>query len=269
MKILSLNCWSGRVPTLVDYLRSVRADIYCLQEVLNSPPETPDMLYFGEQGSTPESQRTKLYAEICAALPGYQAFHLPAAQGYLHDGAKTEYKSQYGIATFVGPGIPIISSVSDFVFGKYRKTNWDAPPLPRQAHAVRVWDYDHDAALVVGHMHGLWLDNKKADTSARNDQALNFRELVRSIYRDGDGIVACGDWNVLPDSQTFEIMSKLELEDLVVGRGHTDTRTSYYKKEIRFADYMLVSPSLFRCHFEVVTNPEVSDHRALLIDTLK
>ena len=267
MKILSLNCWSGRVPGLVDYLRSQRADVYCLQEVLHSSPETPDLLSFEGQGSTAEAQRAKLFTELCAALPGYHAFHLPAAQGYLHDGAKTEHKSQYGIATFVGPGIPIISSVSDFVFGKYRKDNWDPPPLPRQAHVVRMWDYEHDAALVVGHMHGLWVDNKKADTSARNDQALNFRELVRSIYRDGDGIVACGDWNVLPDSNTFEVMSELELEDLVTGHGHTDTRTSYYKKEIRFADYMMVSPSLVRCNFEVVTNPEVSDHRALVLDT--
>jgi len=267
VKILSLNCWSGRVPGLVDYLQSQRADIYCLQEVLNSPPGTPDELMFAGQGSTPEYQRTKLYAELCAALPHYQAFHLPAAQGYLHDGAKTQYKAQYGIATFVGPGIPIIGSVSEFVFGQYRKDNWDPPPLPRQAHAVRVWDYERDAALVVGHMHGLWVPNGKADTADRNNQAFWFSTLVDGLVHEGDSVVACGDWNVLPGSSTLECLRKHELEDLVTGRGYKDTRTSYYKKDIRFADYMMVSKSLVNCAFDVVKSPEVSDHRALVLDT--
>lgn len=266
MKILSLNCWSGRRPNLVEYLQSAKADIYCLQEVLNSPPGTPDELMFAEQGSTPEYQRTKLFAELCAALPHYQAFHLPAAEGYLHDGAKTQYKSQYGIATFVGPGIPIIGTGSRFVYGEYRYSNWEEPPLPRQAHAVRVWDYDSGSPLVVAHMHGMWIPNGKQDTKERRMQACRFGSLIVGTMEPNDLIVACGDWNVLPGSETLSILRDLELQDLVTGRGHTDTRTSYYKKDVRYADYMMVSPDLAQCEFEVVKSPEVSDHRPLLLD---
>ncbi|MGO6900389.1 endonuclease/exonuclease/phosphatase family protein, partial [Rhizobium ruizarguesonis] len=48
--------------------------------------------------------------------------------------------------------------------------------------------------------------------------------------------------------------------------GLVDTRTSYYLKQGRFADYMLVTPGVKVAKFEVVEAPEVSDHRALLLD---
>ncbi|MEK1898053.1 MAG: endonuclease/exonuclease/phosphatase family protein, partial [Rhizobium sp.] len=72
--------------------------------------------------------------------------------------------------------------------------------------------------------------------------------------------------NVLPDSVTFEKLGRLGLNDLVTGRGFTDTRTSLYPKDGRFADYMLVTSEVVVERFEVVEAPEVSDHRPLLID---
>jgi len=78
--------------------------------------------------------------------------------------------------------------------------------------------------------------------------------------------VVCGDFNVLPDSETFEILGSLGLVDLVTSRGHDDTRTSHYKKQPRFADYMLVTSNVEVIRFDPVAEPEVSDHRALLLD---
>jgi hypothetical protein len=68
------------------------------------------------------------------------------------------------------------------------------------------------------------------------------------------------------DSATFKILARLGLSDLVTGNGLVDTRTSYYLKQGRFADYMLVTPEVKIAKFEVVATPEVSDHRALLLD---
>jgi len=85
------------------------------------------------------------------------------------------------------------------------------------------------------------------------------------VHRDGDGLILCGDFNVLPDSRTFEILSRLGLTDLVTTRGFTDTRTSLYKKPQRYADYMLVNTEMRVDDFTVVETPEVSDHRALLL----
>nr|WP_245278862.1 endonuclease/exonuclease/phosphatase family protein [Rhizobium leguminosarum] len=95
------------------------------------------------------------------------------------------------------------------------------------------------------------------------------RQLIRLIERVWPGderLVVCGDFNVLPDSSTFTILARLGLSDLVTGYGLVDTRTSYYLKQGRFADYMLVTPEVKVAKFEVVVAPEVSDHRALLLD---
>ena len=267
MRILSLNCWSGRVSGLAAYLAGMDADIYCLQEVLNSPPETPDELIFDEQGSTTEPQRAKLFAELCGSLPEHTGVHLPAARGYLHDNATTRYNAMYGIATFVRKTIPVVGSNSAFVHGSYRAGGWDPPPLPRQGHALRVWDHSCDKPLVVAHMHGMWVSNGKVDTPERASQAAKFYALVQSVRRKDDRLVMCGDFNILPDSAAFSLWRQgLGVEDLVVGRGHTDTRTSFYKKYPRYADYMLASPDVEVQTFSVVEQPEVSDHRPLVLD---
>jgi hypothetical protein len=73
---------------------------------------------------------------------------------------------------------------------------------------------------------------------------------------------------VLPESVTFEALGRLGLTDLVTSRGHTDTRTSYYRKEGRFADYMMVTPEVGVVIFDVVAEPEASDHRALHLEML-
>jgi hypothetical protein len=53
------------------------------------------------------------------------------------------------------------------------------------------------------------------------------------------------------------------LVDLV---GTADTRTSRYAKPVRHASYLLVSDPAAVRRFAVVAEPEVSDHRALLLD---
>jgi endonuclease/exonuclease/phosphatase family metal-dependent hydrolase len=75
--------------------------------------------------------------------------------------------------------------------------------------------------------------------------------------------VVCGDLNLLPDSETFGVLAGLGLADLV---GECGTRTSRYRKPVRHASYLLVSDPGAVARFEILTKPEVSDHRALLLD---
>ena len=117
-------------------------------------------------------------------------------------------------------------------------------------------------------MHGLRDPAGKGDTPAREEQASALVGLVERVWPRDEGLVVCGDFNVLPDSATFEILARLGLSDLVTANGLVDTRTSYYLKEGRFADYMLVTPEVKVARFEVVEAPEVSDHRALLLDIM-
>ena len=52
---------------------------------------------------------------------------------------------------------------------------------------------------------------------------------------------------------------------LVTGRGFTSTRNSHYKKPGRFADYMLINDLSAVQDFDVVYDPEVSDHCPLIL----
>lgn len=121
-------------------------------------------------------------------------------------------------------------------------------------------------SVTIVHLHGLRDLGGKGDTPARDAQTNRLIELIGSIRRDGDGLVVCGDFNVLPESRMIEALRGIGLTELVTGRGFTDTRTSFYGKTPRFADYMLVSDDVDVRQFDVVSEPEVSDHRALLVE---
>jgi endonuclease/exonuclease/phosphatase family metal-dependent hydrolase len=52
---------------------------------------------------------------------------------------------------------------------------------------------------------------------------------------------------------------------LVTAHGFTSTRNSHYKKQGRFADYMLINEAGAVQNFDVVYDPEVSDHCPLVL----
>lgn len=102
-------------------------------------------------------------------------------------------------------------------------------------------------------------------TPERRQQAHRLAELVTHVAAPDDAVIVCGDFNVEPTSETFEILGKLGLADLVTTRGFEGTRTSHYLKPGRFADYMLVNECVEVLEFSVVVEPEVSDHCPLVL----
>jgi len=248
------------------FLGEVNADVLCLQEVYDAPRDVPDELIFKERDAD-LSSRPKLFAELQALLPDHYGYFCPAARGWLHDGATTNYDVSYGIATFVHRRFPVTEQMSEFVFGSLRVGGWDPPPLPRVAHYLRLYDKKDDP-VVVAHMHGLYDSRGKMDTPQRGGQAESFVNGIKYICAPKEErVVVCGDFNVLPGSYTLARIADLGLAEQVVGRGHTDTRTTYYKKVgPRYADYMFTSAKVDINRFGVLAAPEVSDHRALLVD---
>ena len=264
-RVLSLNAWGGRLhEKLLPYLAQTEADVLCLQEVVRShdgPSET--RLY--RDGPLELPQRSNLFGEIAATLPDYDGFYLPTSAGLLFASTRT-VSAEFGIATFIRRGLPVIAQAADFVHGSYSPRGWGDHPRPRNAHCVRLYDTRKQGPLTIAHMHGLRTKNGKEDCPERTDQAHVLRRLIESVWKPGERLVVCGDFNVLPGSATFGILGELGLRDLVVTNGHIDTRTSWYEKTPRFADYMLVTPDVEVSGFEVVAAPEVSDHRALVLD---
>ena len=265
MRIVSLNVWAGRLhEPVLRYLAEVDADVLCLQEVSRTPGTPSDWLIYREPGLE-LPQRANFFDELTAALPGHDGFFFPTARGPLFDGDKP-VASLFGLATFVRKSLPVIAQAADFVHGRFSPGGWGEHPRARNAHCIRIADPAGGTSITIAQMHGLREASGKADTPARLDQAEALAGLIARIWPGQERLVVCGDFNVLPGSATFQTLARLGLADLVTAHGHTDTRTSHYAKPGRFADYLLVTPDVEVTAFEVIAQPEVSDHRPLLLD---
>lgn len=267
MRIMSLNAWGGKLyAPLLDYLAAVDADVLCLQEVVNTPGSAEAELIYRD-GDHVLNQRTNLYEDIKHVLPRHEARFFPASRGVLYDGQGRMHTSEFGLATFTRRALPVIGEAMSFVHGAFSADGWGDHPRARNAHCVRLFDPASRAPVTIAHMHGLRDPaSGKADSDIRRKQAERLAALIRTVWQPGEQLVVCGDFNVLPSSSTFEVLAELGLSDLVTGRGHTDTRTSHYAKPERYADYMLINDAVNVVSFEVVAEPEVSDHRALVLE---
>jgi endonuclease/exonuclease/phosphatase family metal-dependent hydrolase len=265
LRIISLNAWGGKLHApLMQYLRDADPDVVCLQEVTRSVTVSTDWLVYRD-GSHVLPQRANLFDEIRVALPAHEAFFSPMARGELFEGDARVW-SEFGLATFVRRTHPILGQALGFVHGDFSADGYGPHPRARNAHCIRLFDYQSNRPVTIAQLHGLRDLTGKGDTPARHAQAHALVELIERIWRDDEPLVVCGDFNVLPGSIMFDALSELGLTDLVTSRGYTDTRTSHYAKEGRFADYMLVTSDVEIVKFDVVAQPEVSDHRALLLE---
>jgi endonuclease/exonuclease/phosphatase family metal-dependent hydrolase len=181
--------------------------------------------------------------------------------------AQTFFKiSPWRYLIFVRKSFPVIAQIQDFVYKSYSPNGYGEHPRPRNAHAIRVFDYENNRTICVAHMLGLRDPRGKMDTPERTEQARKFVSIATRNAQDGDLLIVCGDFNVEPESETLKILSAAGLTDLVTTRTNQGTRSSYYKKPSRYADYMLVNAYVNVLDFNVVFDPEVSDHCPLVLE---
>ena len=260
MRIVSLNAWGGRRGrALLEWVRRGEAHVYCFQEVFSAPSLEEPRLPDGD-GYTIDAD---LHGSLARALPGYRTLFSAGSRGYVNDSTWTGLPLEYGLALFVHPSISIVAQRATMVHGSFRFDGSGEPPLSRTAQVVRLltpW-----GTVTLGHLHGLWQPSGKGDSAIRKNQAERFAELLGSVRASGDALVACGDFNVLPSSVTFEILGRLGLRDLVAAHGIESTRTELYRKEIRYGDYLLVDDRVAVERFEALEQPVVSDHRPLVL----
>ncbi len=264
MKIASLNGWGGKLhAALIDWLVAADPDVLCLQEVVHTPASEADWLTYRD-GDHVLAQRANFFREVSAALPGHGGTFCPAARGDLYEDGRA-IPSFWGLATFVRSGFPVIGQVQGFVHKGFSPDGYGEHPRSRPAHAVRLYDEARGGAVVVAQMHGLRDPRGKIDTPERAAQARRLCDMVAGLADTGDAIVVCGDFNVEPDSETFAILGEIGLIDLVTTWGVRSTRTSHYAKPGPFADYMLIGGTAAAKDFVVVAEPEISDHRPLVL----
>ena len=265
MKVMCLNGWGGKLhDALLPYLREAAPDILCLQEVVHSPASDKDWLTY-KDGDHVLPQRANLFRDVRRALPEHHAVFCPAAQGVLWDDERPIH-SQWGLATFVHRSLPVVGQAQGFVHKDYAPDGFGDHPRSRSAHGVRVHDRAGNQFISVTHMHGLRDLNGKMDTPERAEQAHRLLGLSNQASRAGDLRIICGDFNVEPESETLRVLASAGFSELVTRRGFQGTRTSHYSKPGRFADYMLIDDEEAVRGFDVIHDPEVSDHCPLLLE---
>lgn len=265
MRIMCLNGWGGKLhEKLVDYVAHKRPDVLCLQEVVHTPATDQDWLTYRD-GDHILPQRANFFRDVSKALPEHVATFCPAAQGVLWDG-NTSIPSQWGLATFVHRSHPVIGQIQGFVHKEFSPDVYGERPRSRSSHAIRVYDFYMQRPVSITHMHGLRDLQGKMDTPERTVQVHRLLKLSDEVSEPNDARIICGDFNVEPSSETLSILASRGFTELVTSRGSKGTRNSHYEKSGRFADYLLINREEEVRQFEVVFEPEVSDHCPLILE---
>lgn len=266
MRIISLNCWDDRTGKIAAYLAGAGADVLYLQEMASSATLCIDRGHF--------RLNTKFFPELQKALPDYLGYFFPVTH-YYYESREIRPGDDLllGNAVFVRNEYPVLELVSRFIHREFQHLPYGEKAFSTRAEAFCVKAPSWDKSLVVAGMHGLWDAAGKGDTEERWHQTAAFLGLLEDMQAGMPRpAVVCGDFNLLPDSTFFKELAARGFTDLVTAHGHTSTRTSYYadnpekKGRPMFADYMLVNDRVTVKNFEVVREPEVSDHCPLLLD---
>ena len=263
MRVLSLNAWGGAVfDELAAWLPSAEADVICLQEVTRTASLTGWTTFRDAERTLP--QRANLFDDIAQLLPGHRAHFVASDAGPVTDADDNEHRQEFGIATFVSERLSTLAEHEAFVHGSFvEHQTWAIADRPRAIHAVRVLDEAIGRSTTIAHLHGLRDPEGKGDTAARANQAAAIAAFIADLRAADDTVVLAGDLNLLPDSATFAVLVEVGLVDLV---GAASTRTSLYPKPLRHANYLLVSDLDRVENFDIVREPEVSDHCALIVE---
>lgn len=250
MKVVSLNIWAGRVfDPLMDFVseQARDTDVFCFQEVFDTPTSIKIV---------DEHYRTNLFYELRERLPKHTGYFASAAEGYGFVGP-VDFPLFWGLAMFLREGLNHSDVGEVYVYGK-SNTRTGGANTPRNLQYVTI--SQDGVEYTVAHFHGLWNGQGKGDTPKRLVQSRRVREL---LDRTNGKKVLCGDFNLLPTTRSLAILED-GLVNLIRTHGITTTRSSFYEKPEKFADYTLVSPDVEVEGFEV-PQIEVSDHFHMIL----
>lgn len=258
MKIISLNTWGARAghKEFLDFIKinAETTDIFCLQEVWDvkseKAKEVSSLLEEAVVGGVVlQNMMTNLYSELCSILPNFNGFFRP------------HYGDHYGLAMFVKKNLNLLEEGDVFVY-----KDRDFVPTGDVGNHARNIQYanigNDDGLVTIINFHGLWNGKGKTDTE---DRIIQSKNIIGYISRISNPVVLCGDFNLLPETESLKLFEEAGLRNLIKEFDIKSTRTSLYKKEHRFADYAFISPEIVVKDFKVLPD-EVSDHSPLYIE---
>ena len=218
-------------------------DIFCLQEVYDNAT--------GKDLTWTNGTNFNFFEDSKKLLPLYHSYYRP----HLGD--------WWGLALFVKKGT-IIHEEGDFFVHKHKNWNMSVELLGHTAKNIQFLKTEvNGKPVAVMNIHGLWNGKGKTDTDERITQSKNIVDFIRSLDMD---FVFCGDFNLLPETESIKMIEReLDCRNLITEYKVSSTRTSQYKKSVRFADYAFISKGVNLVDFKVLPD-EISDHAPLFIE---
>lgn len=253
MKLISLNTWGGRAgkDTLLEFFKAHKdVDIFCLQEIWSAP--YPHLEGKPAGGMEIDTKDIQVYGmqEISTLLDTHQPYFKPA------------HLDNYGLMMLVHKNIKVLEEGEVFVYKEkgYVPTG-DVGDHARNVQYVTC-DTSHGVRTIMN-FHGLWQPGAgHIDNADRLKQSENIAAFVRTLTNP---YVIAGDFNLMPETKSLKILEDMGMHNLVKKYGITSTRTHFYTKPDKFADYALVSPGIEVKDFKILPD-EVSDHSPLYVE---
>ena len=248
MKLITLNLWGGRVNKEFEkfFGNHSHIDAWCFQEVFHMNGAYFDWAsMIRVPGFEPD---VELFTSLKNHLPKFQDVFCPT------------FKETYGIATYLRPGITVHESGEILV----AKGDWETDPETRDHDRKIQWMnlIQNGKQFVLINTHLTHRPVGKLDSDKRLKQSEAIAGLITQLTCP---VVLVGDFNLMPDTQSIQIIEDVGMINLVKKYGVTSTRTELYTKPWRFADYIFVSKGITVKDFRVLPDV-VSDHSPLFID---
>lgn len=244
MKLITLNIWGGKVfEPLMNFFKkhAEDTDIFCLQEVFNNPP------HIKSQGQI-KSAKEDIYKDIEKMLINFDGYMAPTQDG------------EESLCMFVKKNVGVHEIADQFVY-RWRNA-MEGNDTSTYGIKVQYAKFSKDKKdYLACNLHGHWTPNFKGDNPARLEQSQNIKKLLDNF---AGAKILCGDFNVAPDTKSMAIL-ETSMRNLVKEYKVTSTRSHLYTGEVKFSDYIMVSPEIQVKKFEVFQDV-VSDHLPLLLE---
>lgn len=238
-----MNLWQGKLRgEILAFLGRERGstDVFCFQEM-------------GMGGAA------ALRDGVAAALPGFSAYE---SRSYEHE--TMPVTSHNCLMGFVSDGVEVTGSGDLVLCRKFQVIAKDGSRWMMGSRLQWIGLRHRGRGFTVANTHGIWFHSTKTDNPRRLAQS---RRIAEFLSRRGGPRVLCGDFNLLPDTESIRTLERSGLVNLITQNGIRSTRSSHYPEEKphRLADYVFVSRDVRVDGFSVMGD-EVSDHLPLRLD---
>ncbi len=256
MKVITLNTWGGRAgkEKLLSFFNKYRdIDIFCLQEIWSAPHEHLDGCLAGGVPMDYSKIMTQGVKDISDLLDNHFSFFRP------------HFGNNYGLLMLVKKNLVVQNEGEIFVHKEkgYLPAVLDGVDAGNHARNIQYVTSDTKSGPVTTiNFHGLWNGKGKTDSE---DRLLQSDKIIKFIKTLKAKVVLCGDFNLLPDTKSLEIIEKSGLINLIKKYDIKSTRTGLYSKPEKYADYCFVNRDIKVKDFKVLPE-EVSDHAPLYIE---